>query len=58
MDLVLQGEVKGEVLDAFVVVDLHSGGVLVCLKVLDHIWKPHGEPVEPAQRTSPYQRET
>lgn len=49
MDLVLQGEVEGEVLDAFVVVDLHSGGVLVGLKVLDHIREPHGEPVEPGQ---------
>lgn len=47
MDLVLQGEVEGEVLDAFVVVDLHSGGVLVGLQVLDHIWEPHGQPVEP-----------
>lgn len=47
MDLVLQGEVEGEVLDPFAVVNLHSGGILVSLKVLDHIWEPHGEPVEP-----------
>lgn len=47
MDLVLQGEVEGEVLSGFVVVNLHSGSVLVGLKVLDDIWEPHREPVEP-----------
>lgn len=41
MDLVLQSEVEGEVFDAFVVVNLHSGGVVVCLKVLDDIREPH-----------------
>lgn len=52
MDLVLQGEVEGEVLDALVVVNLHPGGVLVGLQVLDDIWEPHGEPVEPAHSDS------
>lgn len=52
MDLVLQGEVEGEVLDALAVVNLHPGGVLVGLKVLDDIREPHGEPVEPAHSDS------
>lgn len=52
MDLVLQGEVEGEVVDALAVVNLHPGGVLVGLKVLDDIREPHGEPVEPAHSDS------
>lgn len=47
VDLVLQGEVEGEVLDAFAIVDLHPGGVLVGLKVLDDVREPNGESVEP-----------
>ena len=47
MDLVLQGEVEGEVLDALVVVGLHPGGVLVGLQVLDDVREPDGEPVVP-----------
>ena len=52
VDLVLQGEVEGEVFDAFAVVDLHSGGVLVGLKVLDDVREPHREPVEPGHSNS------
>ncbi len=52
MDLVLQGEVEGKVFNAFVVVNLHSGGVLVSLKVLDDIREPHREPVEPGHSNS------
>lgn len=48
MDLVLQGEVEGEVLNALAVVDLDPGGVLIGLEMLDDIREPHGEPVEPA----------
>lgn len=50
VDLVLQREVEGEVFYAFVVVNLHSGGVLIGLEVLDDIWEPHREPVEPGNR--------
>lgn len=49
MDLVLQREVEGEVFDALVVVDLHSGGVLVSLKVLDDVREPDRQAVVPAQ---------
>lgn len=45
MDVVLHGEVEGEVFDALVIEDLHSGGVLVGLQVLDDIWEPHRQPV-------------
>lgn len=38
--LVFQGEVEGEVFNAFVVVGHHFRGILVCLKVLDDIGKP------------------
>lgn len=48
MYLVLQGEVEGEVFNAFIIVDLHFGGVIVCLKVFDDIWEPDGQPVVPA----------
>lgn len=50
VDLVLQREVEGEVFCAFVVVNLHSGGVLIGLEVLDDIWEPHREPIEPGNR--------
>ena len=40
MNLVLQGEVEGEVFDAFIVVDLHFGGILICLEVFNNIRKP------------------
>lgn len=40
MYLVLQGKVEGEVFDAFIAVDLHFGGVLICLKVFDDIREP------------------
>ena len=49
VDLVLQGEVEGEVFDALVVVDLHSGGVVVGLEVLDDVREPDGEPVVPGR---------
>lgn len=48
VDLVLQGEVEGEVLNAFAVVDLHPGGVLIGLEMFDDIGEPHRKPVEPA----------
>ncbi len=38
--LVLQGEVEGEVFSAFIAVDLHFGGVVICLKVFDDIREP------------------
>lgn len=47
VDLVLQSEVEGEVFNAFVRVNLHSGGVLIGLKVLDDIREPHRQPVVP-----------
>lgn len=50
VDLVLQREVEGDVFSAFVVVNLHSGGVLIGLEVLDDIREPHREPVEPGHR--------
>lgn len=48
VDLVLQGEVEGEVLDAFVAVGLHLGGIVVCLKMLDDVREPHRQAVVPA----------
>ena len=39
--LVLQGEVKGEVFCMFVVVSLHSRGILIRLQVMDDIREPH-----------------
>lgn len=47
VDLVFQGEVEGEILDALVVVNLDSGRVLVGLEVLDDVREPDGESVEP-----------
>lgn len=47
VDLVLQGEIESEVFNAFIVMNLYSGGVLVSLKVLDDIWEPHRQPVVP-----------
>lgn len=52
VDLVLQGEVEGEVFDAFVVVDFDSGGVLIGLEVFDDVRKPHREPVVPTHTQS------
>lgn len=48
--LVFQGEVKGEVFYAFIVVDLHFGGVLICLKVFDDIREPNGQAIIPADK--------
>lgn len=48
--LVLQGEVEGEVLQALVAVDLHPGGVLVGLEVLDDVGEPHRESVVPVNQ--------
>lgn len=45
MDLVLQREVEGEALNAFVVVDLHFGRVFVGLQVLDDIREPDGQTI-------------
>lgn len=45
--LVLQGEVEGKIFDPFVVVDLHLGGVLVGLEVLDDIREPDRQAVVP-----------
>jgi len=50
VDLVLQREVEGEVLNAFVGVDLHPGGVVVGLEVLDDVGEPHREPIVPVNR--------
>lgn len=49
--LVLQGEVKGEVFNAFIVVDLHLGGILICLEVFDDIREPHRQAIIPADKT-------
>lgn len=49
--LVLQREVKSEVLDALVVVDLHPRCVLVRLKVLDDVRKPDRKTIVPTHRT-------
>lgn len=48
VDLVLHGEIEGEVLDAFVAVGLHLGGIVVCLKMLDDVREPHRQAVVPA----------
>lgn len=48
--LVLQGKVEGEVFGAFIAVDLHFGGVLICLKVFDDIGEPDWQAVIPAIR--------
>lgn len=48
--LVLQCKVEGEIFDALVVVDVHSRCVLVRLKVLYDIGKPHRKTVVPTQR--------
>lgn len=47
VDLVLHGEIEGEVLDAFVAVGLHLGGIVVCLKMLDDVREPHRQAVVP-----------
>lgn len=49
--LVLQGEVKSEVFNAFIVVDLHFGGILISLKVFDDIREPNGQAIIPANKT-------
>lgn len=46
--LVLQGEVEGEVFNLFIVVDLHFGGILICLKVFDDIREPNRQAIIPA----------
>ncbi len=51
--LVLQGEVEGKVSNAFIVVNLHFGGVLVCLKVFDNIREPDWQAIIPATRRIP-----
>lgn len=38
--LVLQSEVEVEVFSAFIIVDLHFGGIIICLKVFDDIREP------------------
>lgn len=52
VDLVFQGEVESEVFNVLIVVNLHSGGVLIGLKVLDDIWEPHRQPVVPEHSTT------
>lgn len=49
--LVFQGEVESEVFNAFIVVDLHFGGILICLKVFDDIREPNGQAIIPANKT-------
>lgn len=49
MDLVLQGEIEGEVFNAFVTVDLHFRGIFICLKMFDDIRKPDRQAIIPAR---------
>lgn len=48
MYLVLQGEIEGEVFDAFIAVYHHFGGILISLKVFDDIREPDGQAIIPA----------
>lgn len=48
MDLVLQCKVEGEVFNALVVMNLHSGGIFVSLEVFDDVREPHRQSVKPA----------
>lgn len=45
VDLVLQGEVEGDVLHLLLDEDLGARGVLLLLQVLDHVGEPHGQTV-------------
>lgn len=45
MDLVLQREVEGKALNAFIVVDHHFGCIFIGLQVFDDIRKPDGQTV-------------
>lgn len=45
MDLVFQGEVKGDVFYFLLDENLGAGGVLLLLQVLDHVGEPHCQAV-------------
>lgn len=45
VDLVLQGEVKGDVLHLLLDKDLGARGVLLFLQVFDHVGEPHGQTI-------------
>ena len=45
MDLVLQGEVEGDMLHAFLGEGLGARRILLLLEVLDHVWEPHRQAV-------------
>ena len=45
VDLVFQGEVEGHVFYFLLDEDLGAGGVLLLLKVLDHVGEPHRQTV-------------
>lgn len=45
VDLVLQGEVKGDVLHLLLDEDLGARGVLLFLQVFDHVGEPHGQTI-------------
>lgn len=50
--LVLQGEVKGNIFDAFIVVDLHLRGILIRLEVFNDIREPDRQAIIPGVRES------
>lgn len=52
MNLVLESEVKSEILNVFVGVDLHFGCVIVGLQVLDDIREPDRQTIVPVGRES------
>lgn len=45
VDLILQGEVEGDVLHFLLDEDLGARGILLLLQVLDHVGEPHGQTV-------------
>lgn len=45
VDLVLQGEVKGDVFHLLLDEDLGARGVLLLLQVFDHVGEPHGQTI-------------
>lgn len=47
MDLVLQSEVEGEILNALVGVDLDFGSIFISLQVLDDIREPDRQTIVP-----------
>lgn len=45
MDLVFQGEIKGEVWHFFLIKDLHSGLIGLFLEVADHVREPDNKAI-------------